>query len=329
LWLTSDPTVSFDAMADTAPTSVVYVLGAARGGTTIVGRVLGSLDGVAFGGELRRLWGPAQRPGRTCGCGRTLDACEVWSKVRAGASGLDDATDILRLQRSVAPRHLWWHAWRMTRSSAHPPPNQASYLAALSDLYHAFARATGVSVVVDTSKKAPDAALLPLGPSLSAHCVQVVRDPRGVVYSRRKRTTPGEASRPRPLASLRTALHWVVTQMAAEAVRRRYGPERSVLVRYEEFADDPTPVLRTVARLVGVRASEPVPVGQAIEVGVGHGPDGNGRFKDPYVVLRRDDAWRTELHPLDRTLITLVTYPLLRRYGVRVRVRGSSGSVGG
>lgn len=315
-------------MGEERRTAVVYVLGAARGGTTIVGRVLGSLDGVAFGGELRRLWGPAQRPGRTCGCGLPLAECEVWSRVRAEPSmdGIGDQGETVRLQRRVAPRHLWWHAWRMARSSQPPPPTseQARYLATLSELYLAFSRATDRNVVVDTSKKAPDAALLRFSPSVTAYCVQVVRDPRGVVYSRRKRTTPGAASRPRPLKTLRTALHWVVTQVAADAVRRGYGRRRSLLVRYEEFADDPAPILASFARVVGVQGPEGLSAGDAIAVGIGHGPDGNGRFKTSQVVLRRDDAWETELHRLDRALTTLVTYPLLRRYGLPVRTRAAS-----
>lgn len=311
-------------MAGAAPTTkVVYVLGAARGGTTIVGRLLGTLEGAAFGGELRRLWGPAQRPGRTCGCGRPLRECEIWSKVLATGSTYrsDDPSEIARMQRSVAPRHMWWHAWRMVRSGSSPPPAsvQARYLTTLSDLYSAFARATGCDLVVDTSKKAPDAALLRFGSGITPYCVQVVRDPRGVVYSRRKRTTPGATSRPRPLLTLRTALHWVVTQLAAEAVRRRYGPRRSILVRYEEFADDPGAVIGSVARLVEAPDPGRLAAGVAIDVGVGHGPDGNGRFTATQVVLRRDDAWKTELHPLDRALATLITYPLLRRYGIPVR----------
>ena len=303
---------------------VLYVLGAARGGTTIVGRVLGQLGGAVFGGELRRLWGPAQRPGRRCGCGQPLPECVVWGQVLVPGSTYwsDDPASIARLQRSVAPRHMWWHAWRMVRSDSPPPHGSASsrYLTTLSDLYTAFALTTGAELVVDTSKKAPDAALLRFGSRISAFCAQVVRDPRGVVYSRRKRTTPGSASRPRPLSTVQTTLHWVVTQLAAEAVRRRYGESRSIMIRYEDFADDPGPVLASVAGLVGVGPPDSIDAGTPIQVGVGHGPDGNGRFSTTAVVVRRDDAWTTELHPVDRAIATLIAYPLLRRYRFPVRI---------
>ena len=289
-----------------------------------MGRVLGALRGAVFGGELRRLWGPAQRPGRRCGCGQPLPECEVWGKLLVPGSTYwsDDPGRIARLQQSVAPRHMWWHAWRMVRSDSSPRPGSASrrYLTALSDLYTAYAGATSAELVVDTSKKAPDAALLRLGSQISAYCAQVVRDPRGVVYSRRKRTTPGAVSRPRPFATIRTTLHWVVTHLAAEAVRRRYGGSRSIMIRYEDFADDPGPVMAAVAKLIGLRPPGSVDAGTPIEVGIGHGPDGNGRFSATRVVVRRDDAWATELHPVDRALTTLIAYPLLRRYRFPVRI---------
>src|SRR5687768_7919448 len=73
----------------TTPTKVLYVLGSQRGGTTILGRLLGTIDGVEFGGEMRNLWGRGLRGPRSCGCGKGQWDCEVWSRVLAELGDVD------------------------------------------------------------------------------------------------------------------------------------------------------------------------------------------------------------------------------------------------
>lgn len=306
---------------------VIYILGSSRGGTSIVGRFLGLLGGATFGGELRRLWGPALQPGRqTCGCGKPLAECEIWSKLLAdGATYLQPSPDqVARLQDRVAPiERDWLYARKILRKRRHPSPSspEGRYLGVLGDLHEAFAAASGASVLVDSSKNASDAALLAFAPHESTYCVHVVRDPRGVVLSRRKRTMadPGGLH---PLQALRTTFYWILAHRAAEAVCRRYGPERSLRVQYEHFADDPAPTLGAVASLVGVPPPSPGPSPWVpTDLPVAHGPDGHGRFSSTQIVLKRDERWTAELPAIDRFVVALLAYPLLRRYGYPVRSR--------
>jgi sulfotransferase family protein len=304
---------------------VVYILGSSRGGTSIVGRFLGLLGGATFGGELRRLWGPALQPGRgTCGCGKPLPECEIWSKLLVeGAPYLQPSPDeVARLQNRVAPiGHDWWHAGKILRRRRAPSGSSARgrYLRIFRDLYEAFAAESGSTVVVDSSKNASDAALLAFAPEASTYCVHVVRDPRGVVLSRRQRTM-ADPGRPHPLQAVRTTIYWMLAHSTAEAVCRRYGPERSLRVQYEQFADDPASTLGAVASLVGVKAPSPGPSPWVpTELSAAHGPDGHGRFSTTEIVLRKDERWTTELHAIDRFVVGLLAYPLLRRYGYSVR----------
>jgi hypothetical protein len=307
-------------------TRVVYILGTARGGTSIFGRVLATLEGAGHGGELRRLWTPGLRPEGTCGCGRPRADCAVWSALLVtGASYLEPSLgEVARLQQRAAPDdHAWWKALRTLRSGASPAPATAEgrYLAALCDLYRAFAHATGSSLVIDSSKNPADAALLERAQQVSAYCVQIVRDPRGVAFSRRRRKAPDAIDRASPGGTARTAGYWLIHHLSFEAVRRRYGPGRALLVRYEDFVDAPAATVSAVARLVGAPPpAAPLPVGVPIALPVSHEPDTSStKFSAPQVVLRPDSRWEKELHPLDRSLVTLLTYPLLRRYGYPVR----------
>jgi hypothetical protein len=189
----------------TADVKVVYILGSSRGGASIVGRVAGLMKGAVFGGELRRFWGPARRPGRICGCGKTHGECEVWSRMlEDGAGFLQPSADaIAALQQRVAPvRRSWLAALRILRHDGPPDAAAERYLAALTDLHHSFARTTGASIVIDSSKNACDAALLAGSRDTSPFCVHVVRDPRSVVFSRRRNLA--DPARTRPWNAVRT-----------------------------------------------------------------------------------------------------------------------------
>jgi hypothetical protein len=306
-----------------ADVKVVYVLGSSRGGTSIVGRILGLMQGAVFAGELRRLWGPARQPGRTCGCGRPLAECEVWSQMLHDDAKYPqpDTEAVVALQDRVAPvRHSWWSAAKILRR--HGPPDDAAkrYLDVLTDLYRSFANTTGASIVVDSSKNAGDAALLAQVEGLNSYCVHVVRDPRGVVLSRRRDLA--DPTRSRPWNAARTAGYWTLAHLTAEAISRRYG-DRHRLVRYEGFVDHPSRTLEEVARMVGSSVPQiRVESGVPIRVQPAHGPDGHGRFATEEVVLRPDERWLEMLSTPDRNATALVTFPLLRRYDYPIRTDG-------
>lgn len=326
------PIVPLDDHAPGQLLKVIYILGSNRSGTGILGRVLGIMEGTAHAGELRQLYRRGFRPGRTCGCGKPHAECEVWSKLlKPGVPYLQPSRDAIeQLQRRVDSRsrsRAWWRALRILRSKSPPSPDspEGRYLAIYCHLYRAFAEATRCMVVSDNSKNPVDAALLALAPDVSAYCVQIVRDPRGVLFSMRKKTSPEDPTRWRPRQAILVGLYWTMYHLTNEAIRRRYGQNRSILVRYERFIAAPSVTVEAISRLVGV----PPPTvdlapGIPIELPVAHGPDSNGRFSSPQTVLTVDDRWRRELHPIDRFLVALVTYPLLRRYGYTVRTRSSA-----
>ena len=310
---------------------VVYIGGSSRSGTGILGRVFSRIDGAAHGGELRRLWSRGLRPGKTCDCGRPHSECPIWSELLVpGASYIEPSiAELSHVQAAAAPEsHAWLHALRILRRRSPPAASSAAarYVELYSDLYQAFARSAGSSIVMDNSKNPADAALFVDAPGIEAYCVQIVRDPRGVLFSARKRSSPDDPGRFRPLETTKVAVYWMLRQMTFNALRRRYGDERSLVVIYERLMENPNLALADACSMLG----EPEPAGD-LQSGVPfrvpevHGPDGSSvqRFVTTEVVLRVDDRWIGDLHPADRALMTFLTYPLLRRYGYPIRA-GSS-----
>lgn len=295
---------------DDARVTVVYVLGAARSGTTLLTSLLGRVDGVAAVAELRLLWSGVER--RACGCGQLATACPLWSQVLDGAraAALTDPDEVPALQRATTLKR---HVPRLARAEG-PGALDADtlrYARLMAASYGRIAEHTGARVVVDSSKSAAEAALLRHLPSIDACLVQLVRDPRAVVYSWQRAGAKNPAqgkSVPRAIGS------WLSAHLTAEAVLRAHPPGRSLTIRYEDLAEDPERLMQRVADLIGQRLREhgATPASQPVQHMVG----GNSlRMQRDAPAVRADTEWRERLPSAVACVVTAATVPLLRRYG--------------
>ena len=297
---------------------VLFIAGADRSGSTLLDVLLGSVNGFVAVGELSNIWQRGIVEGRLCGCGVPLLACDVWLDVLSSTLGhapcLKDAEEMLSLRaRSTRVRHT-------RRILQGQRPELGHYLAILSRLYAAIARRTDSTVIVDSSKDPSDAAALSLTPGLDAFVVHLVRDPRAVSFSRRRRTkVQPDTSIPTTMAARsvsRGTADWLAWNLGTELVTRTIR-ERSMLLRYEDFIRCPEEVIARLITLVD--GSEPMlPFSGASEavVDVSHTVSGNpGRFTSGVVHLTVDDEWIVRQPVRDRIVSTAIAAPLMIRYG--------------
>src|SRR4029077_18987486 len=102
-----------------------------------------------------------------------------------------------RLARLHADTIRVRYTFRLLREKPGAPSHWAAlreYAEVAGRLYRAIAAATGARVIVDTSKRTGDAALLRCLPGVGPRVLHVVRDPRAVAYSwsHRSGSPPGE-----------------------------------------------------------------------------------------------------------------------------------------
>jgi hypothetical protein len=306
---------------------VLYVLGIYHSGTTVLSNLVGQRDGFFSAGELRHLWPKLALGGYRCGCGEPLEACPVWSEILRSALG-EGADHVLwarqmwQWQREVLRKHHTWAAvpglLRRRGFSQESPAGR--YASALARFYRAIADVTGCEVIVDSSKEASDAALLLRIPEIDASFAQIVRDPRGLVYSLLRNQADGRpvtTSQWRP--AVYAALSWDAGNLAAVAVRRSAGPGRSMLLRYEDFVARPHETVTALSALAGKPARVPQPAGGpagTVTLNPTHTAGGNNnRFRTGEIRLREDTEWRSGLHRLDRATVTALCLPLMKRYG--------------
>jgi hypothetical protein len=294
---------------------VLYVMGHGWSGSTVLGNVLGELDGFVHVGELRTIWDDGLLGEAVCGCGRLVRDCELWSEVTSRALGRELAPEQVAGWHREASRVR--HTVRLLRMERGTPSGWQlldAYLPVAARLYSALSEATRSRVVVETSKRAGDAALLRLVPGVEASFVHLVRDPRAVAYSWRKRQAPGHGA-------VATARDWSAFNLLDEAIRRKAGPRRSLRVRYEDFVVRPRDTIEAVLGLLGESLTAlPFEDEHTVVLGGNHTVLGNPvRFDAGRVELRDEEAWRTSLPAAERLAITTLTFPLLVRYGYPVR----------
>ncbi len=298
---------------------VLYILSSGHSGSTILGNVLGELDGFFHAGELRLLWRMGLLGESRCGCGLPVRDCPLWAKVveeTFDGTGSLDVRQVLGWQDALNEQPLG-HLLEMDGPSLDRSGSLGSYAGVVSRLYEAIARNAGARVVVDSTKREDNAALLHLLPSIEPYIVHLVRDPRAVIYSwSRKERGAGHAHRlPTP-----GALGWLSRNRAAAEIRTAYEPHRSILVRYEDFVRRPRQTILAIAELVGERLGSLPLVGErTVRLATNHTAGGNRmRFTGGDIELRADDRWLTEQRWVDRLLTTGLTLPMLRRYGYAV-----------
>ncbi|HWF31314.1 MAG TPA: sulfotransferase [Solirubrobacteraceae bacterium] len=236
--------------ATTEKPKVIYVIGAHRSGSTVLGVTLGNCDGVFFAGELHS-W--LTRKGVPSFGGEA--GARLW---RAIAEEVPDAEELfghetqLTLDRSsvIYRPHKWLRRRRL----------RGPYRRIYEDLYRAIARQTGSSQIVDTSHYPLRAIELQALDGIELYLLFLVRDPQGVVDSFDAR----HADSPSKPAFVTNAQLWVTHLLALRAFARQ-PRERRMFVRHEDFLADPAGVLGQILKRTGSRA--PIPDLTALRTG--------------------------------------------------------------
>jgi hypothetical protein len=309
-------------------TTVLYIAGTGRSGSTVLAGVLGEVEGVFAAGEVRYLWQRGLIEGRLCGCGAPVRDCPRWGAILEAATGGADAmrpeTMAEFLVHAGRVRHLPGSLVRKAlpmgreRSTARDAAR-----ATLSHLYPAIAQVTASQVVVDSSKLPAYALLLADLPGIDLRVVHLVRDPRGAAYSwsTRKALTDGATqSHMEQMGALKSAALWDVWNVAASGLLGG-GDGRYLRLRYEDFAADPAAAVRRILSLVGLAGSAlPFDSDGGINLRPNHMVAGNpDRLRHGPIRLRVDARWRSAMPGRDRRAVTAVAAPLLARYGYPLR----------
>ena len=306
-----------------ASIDVLYIGGTGRSGSTMLLRVLGTLDQHFPTGELSRIWKGHVILNHLCGCGESFRDCEFWNAVMDDAfGGIDqvDAAHLISLQESTQG---WRHLPMLATPALRTPAFQRrlrEYAAALEALYLAIARVSGSRVLIDASKMPAHAFVLAEIPSIRPRMIHLVRDSRACVYSwqRKKKLVgvPGETQYMHRYNHFHTSVDWNVNHTFLRIAARRYASYAAY--RYEDIASDPRLVLTEMAETLGMSGTSGIPFvsDDSVSLGPDHSLWGNpNRFERGVITIRPDMEWQDRMSTSQRAQVTMLTLPWLARFG--------------
>ena len=320
---------STEVSATARKVKVLFIAGEGRSGSTIIGDILGQMDGFFSVGELFYIWDRGLIQNWRCSCGFSFDECPVWSEVIARAFGgrlQVDAEKLLRMREQLHTRHLLPLPKR--KGLQERVALMGEYQEALGQLYHAVQAVTGSRVVVDGSGYPAQAYLLQTIPGIELYVLHLIRDSRAVVYSstarKKKVVADVEGKYDHYMGSDSLLVSSLLWDMYCSVTERLWGEdsERYAVMRYEDFVENPRASIERCVSFVGEERLELPFVGaREVMLGKTHTFSGNpSRFRQGSKVIRLDNEWESKMSSLQRALVTTVTFPWLTRYGYPVIV---------
>lgn len=307
------------ATGDRVRPRLVLVLSSPRSGSTLLGKVLASTGRVVDVGELSRL---ARRYDKGCWCGEPYARCRVWAPVLAGETTGDQ---LAPAGPPALPRRLRWWAFAHLlggRRLGRANPTVEQYLDHLATVTLRLSSSSPGAAIVDTSKESSHLIAMTALPA-EVHLIRLLRDPRGVVWSRQRKlvATTGRVHR-RYL--VQDALSWSGIVLLGWVMARGSATASSQVVWYDDLVAAPRAVVGSLATIPALRsAAVDLDEDGRLRVREDHAVGGNVRFRkrNPWsdeqgrsdrwapVELRLDERWRRELGHFDRALVAALTAP--------------------
>jgi hypothetical protein len=307
--------------------NVLSIAGMGRSGSTLLASLLGLIPGFIPVGELSAVWQAAELD-VLCSCGASFSQCPFWTAVGEAAFGgwaRVDSQHLARVNRSAILRHRRTPFHLSPQRREHERRLRESYTTAISNVYRAVKQVTGASVIVDSTQDGPYVLAMRSAPNVRLRVVHLVRDSRGVAFSWRKvvecpefvgvRGYEGTVSG--GVAPAKSGAEWLIRNLLIHFIEASGTP--CLLMRYESLIAKPVTEIQRVLDFGGQSTASAEVAGMTdsdYEAKMFHTVGGNRiRFLRGRVPFRLDNAWRTQLSSRDRLLVSMMTLPLLMKYG--------------
>jgi len=301
---------------------LIYIAGAGRNGSTLLGNCLAMVPAIVFPGELTHVWKRGLIDNELCGCGEKFLECGFWNRVFQDDTDhlWDDKSAVYKLRNSASrfSRIGSFYAGRKPKEST-----DIAYVEHYRRLIQQLGSLGLGSVIVDSSKYPTDLAVLleckHLLPPI--HILHLVRDCRAVVYAWKKRKVRSEIHwqeqyMPR-YGTLQTVVAWRLFNQLTSMLAGRYGVPYS-LVRYEDLAREPVQVLSSIVNDIDLpNVTIASRFGSQQDTAFRSHPIGGNpsKFQFDFSSIRLEEEWVSRIRSLDRFWVDRIAGGLQRAYG--------------
>lgn len=298
---------------------VLFIAGPGRSGSTLLDMLLGQINGFYSTGELRFIWSRGFEQNQLCGCGKPFRECEFWTEVVKEAFGGHEAIDYARIEKlRVAAERRVSKGLSISSESELLTPYQA-YFDACRNLYQAIHKISGCEFIIDSSKNTAHGFILANIPLIDLFTVHLIRDSRAVAYSWRREKIRPEIYWEQKFMGQRklitSATRWNSLHKLAEKLQPT--SKGYALLRYEDLVSNPKKSLFGLFADLGIeQTSLDFIDGFRANLKTSHTVSGNPvRFTNKEIKIEPDIEWRHAMANRHKWLVTLITWPLLLKYG--------------
>lgn len=297
---------------------ILYIAGWGRSGSTILDNILGQINGFCSVGELRYVWDRNLTHNRVCGCGASFSECSVWRAIFDKAFGVVSAQESIRINAHLSKAISDWRvpSIALGRALKHDPV-LSEILPRLDTLYRTIGEVTGSRIIVDSSKIPAYGWLLTLLPSVEVYVAHLVRDPRAVAFSwMRTKFQVDTGTHMLRRGAFESAWRWSIRNLEVDMMWRDKS-EKVRRIKYEHLIADPEGVIRNLIAFVGEQVDRlPITNNNTVHLAPNHTSSGNpNRFATGTLSLRLDDEWQRGMKPIQKSIVSCLTWPLRVRYG--------------
>lgn len=304
--------------------NVVFIAGSGRSGSTLLDRLLGRSKETFSAGEIRSIWRRSVKENFPCGCGEYFHGCEFWNAVMDKAFGGMDQVQIDRILylQSRVDRFRFVPFLTQTRRPSAFASELAEYDDVMKELYKAIGAVSGAQSIVDSSKVSTHGLVLANSGEFDLKVLHLIRDSRAVAHSwtraKKQRTARSDEDLMNQKAVSKSAYHWNMENMCAALLQGKADASRRI--RYEDFATRPAATFDSIVKTADLDC--PGLDEGDVSLSVNHTVLGNPiRFDTGKIEIRLDDEWRSKMASADKRTVTMITWPLLLKYGYDLKAQ--------
>lgn len=259
---------------------VVFILGTGHCGSTLLDMLLGAHPKIEGLGEVLNIF-----RGMSCTCGKKDYKCSFW--VEASNTLSLKHFDIFRKKIDFLIDRK-----QFLRKTDRMPVDYMVYIRENEQLFTNVLNASGAEILVDSSKSTARVALLSSSEIIEPVLIHLVRDGRAVTWSYMKKYGH----------PLRCMMNWMLYNIKASILIRRYSSLEHIFIRYEDLATHPDIVLRELMKKLNLPYNEDMLDFRNSEQ---HQIGGN-RMKFRSEGIQLDRAWKRDM-PIFYRLMFQVT----------------------
>lgn len=276
-------------------TKIIYIAGYGHSGSTLLGKILGTSSNSIYVGELQSLLVWIKKNHKyindySCDCGKELNECNLWSPVIKAI----DLSEIYNPKTNFNKKKEVFN--KLIRSN--------DLFTREDKLYHKILqiskeeKSPEVEYIVDSSKNVRRIIDLLKYSDLDLTVIHVVRDVRGILWSRIKTKS----------IPIKCLFDWFITNLLISITRIRYGKKLNFMrVSYDSFTKDPVNYMKSFNSKLGLKLY--VDLGYLIKQlneEKFHSFCGSLGRKKKITKIRQDVGWKKHLSFVQKILTTTI-----------------------